>query len=136
MYDIATYTHANVEKMANSQVRLDARSDYSLQFRTYLSSVLNLVLEDEKNKKSGVFILEFWHLTSNTIAAPYSPRLKPKPQSSLCWSQVSQDISQVMTHDHLMMMPRKWEWSTTTLYVLRVRRVWSLVRCLPMTLHV
>ena len=29
MYDIATYTRANVEKMANSQVRLDARSDYS-----------------------------------------------------------------------------------------------------------
>ena len=28
MYDIATYTHANVEKTANSQVRLDARSDY------------------------------------------------------------------------------------------------------------
>ena len=30
MYDIATYTHANVEKTANSQVRLDACSDYSL----------------------------------------------------------------------------------------------------------
>ena len=31
MYDIATYTHVNVEKMANSQVRLDARSDYRLE---------------------------------------------------------------------------------------------------------
>ena len=30
MYDTATYTHANVEKTANSQVRLDARSDYSV----------------------------------------------------------------------------------------------------------
>ena len=28
MYDIATYTRANVEKTANSQVRLDACSDY------------------------------------------------------------------------------------------------------------
>ena len=27
-YDTATYTRANVEKMANSRVRLDARSDY------------------------------------------------------------------------------------------------------------
>ena len=30
MYDIAMYTCANVEKMANSQVRLDAHSDYSV----------------------------------------------------------------------------------------------------------
>ena len=29
MYDIATYTCVNVEKTANSQVRLDARSDSS-----------------------------------------------------------------------------------------------------------
>ena len=29
MYDTATYTHMIVEKMANSQVRLDAYSDYS-----------------------------------------------------------------------------------------------------------
>ena len=28
VYDIAMYTHANIEKTANSQVRLDARSDY------------------------------------------------------------------------------------------------------------
>ena len=27
MYNIATYTRANIEKTANSQVRLDARSD-------------------------------------------------------------------------------------------------------------
>ena len=31
MYDIATYTRANIEKMANSLVRLDARSDYKEQ---------------------------------------------------------------------------------------------------------
>ena len=30
MYDTATYTRANVEKTANSQVRLDAHLDYSL----------------------------------------------------------------------------------------------------------
>ena len=30
MHDIAMYTHANVEKTANSQVHLDARSDYNL----------------------------------------------------------------------------------------------------------
>ena len=30
MYDIAMYTHANVEKTANSQVCLDVHSDYSL----------------------------------------------------------------------------------------------------------
>ena len=29
MYDIGMYTRANVEKTANSQVRLDAVSDYS-----------------------------------------------------------------------------------------------------------
>ena len=28
-YDTAAYTHANVENTANSQVRLDAHSDYS-----------------------------------------------------------------------------------------------------------
>ena len=30
MYGIATYTHVNVEKTANSRVRLDACSDYKL----------------------------------------------------------------------------------------------------------
>ena len=34
MYDIASYTCANVEETANSQVRLDARSDYSYATRT------------------------------------------------------------------------------------------------------
>ena len=29
MYDIATYTDGNIEKTSNSQVRLDACSDYS-----------------------------------------------------------------------------------------------------------
>ena len=28
-YDIATYTRVNIEKMADSQVRLDGRSDHS-----------------------------------------------------------------------------------------------------------
>ena len=30
MYDIATYTRANIEKTANSHIHLDARSDYSI----------------------------------------------------------------------------------------------------------
>ena len=34
MYDIAMYTRANIEKTANSQVRLDARSDYMGNFLT------------------------------------------------------------------------------------------------------
>ena len=29
VYDIATYTRVNIDKMANSQVRLDVHSDYS-----------------------------------------------------------------------------------------------------------
>ena len=35
MYDIATYTRANVGKTANSQVRLDARSDYNRQLQLH-----------------------------------------------------------------------------------------------------
>ena len=42
MYNIATYTCANVEKMANSQVRLDARSDYSVD-SLLLNSLLYFV---------------------------------------------------------------------------------------------
>ena len=36
MYGIGTYTRANIEKTANSQVHLDARSDY----RRHLGSLL------------------------------------------------------------------------------------------------
>ena len=42
MYDIATYACANVEKMANSQVHLDARLDYSNLYCTRLISTASV----------------------------------------------------------------------------------------------
>ena len=42
MYNSATYTRANVEKTAHSQVRLDARSDYRLEYMP--NTVSSLIL--------------------------------------------------------------------------------------------
>ena len=51
MYDTATYTRANVEKMVNSQVRLDARSDYSIRLEWHVEQNITYAFSFDKIKK-------------------------------------------------------------------------------------
>ena len=58
MYDVATYTRVNIEKTANSQVRLDARSDYSGLFADLPTfSEPNFLSERYSARAAGVSLL-------------------------------------------------------------------------------
>ena len=43
MYDIAAYTRVNIEETANSQIRLDANSDYNIILLVVCNFALSLV---------------------------------------------------------------------------------------------
>ena len=88
MYDIATYTRANVEKTANSQVRLDARSDYSVIVWTSIQADLALGGNVSQSRPLATHIwyqnvqLTFRHQFQQTFTEQDS-KWKPKATKSI-----------------------------------------------------